>query len=158
MTIVYQGGQCPRVMKQLDNAKKKQEGVQNYGWMSVNRDRNTDVSTLRLSAGGAVPASPAPSPGAAAHCLPPSPSLGNSWDSCAMEVQGRGAIAALSTPGAYIVVTAPSRCQPCMDYAPKFENAARRSKNPHYIIHDDHPAIIRRAQDHGRPNSPGLRT
>jgi hypothetical protein len=27
-----------------------------------------------------------------------------------------------------------------MDYAPKFENAARRSQNPHYIIRDNHPA------------------
>jgi len=146
--IVCTGGQCPRVMKQLDNAKKKQEPVQGYGMWSVNRDRNTDVSTMGFrnsgfmglyqqfrfdptsqAAGGAVPALPAPNP-----------SLGNSWDSCAMEVQGRGAIDALSTPGAYIVVTDPSRCQPCMDYAPKFENAARRSQNPHYIIRDNHPA------------------
>ena len=146
--IVCTGGQCPRVMKQLDNAKKKQEPVQGYGMWSVNRDRNTDVSTMGFRNSGFMglyqqfrfdPTSQAA--GAAVPALPaPNPSLGNSWDSCAMEVQGRGAIDALSTPGAYIVVTDPSRCQPCMDYAPKFENAARRSKNPHYIIREDHPA------------------
>jgi hypothetical protein len=110
-------GQCSRVMIHLNKAKEKQEGVQNYGRMSVNRDRQKDIRALCDETEPEQPAA-----------------------SCATEVQGPDAITALRTPGAYIVVTAPSWCGPCKNYEPKFENAARRSKNPYYIIREEHQA------------------